>query len=289
MRDRRVRVRNRLFLFHGQKVACIVARPPTEANLFAEKKMALVSRNDLILPIVQNPQITGQVVTYNEPANSVFQTIRSRYYVSESNVVAENGVITAVDVFTVKNSTGNGVSIIDQRLGDARYSITERLAVISGGPQENTITTVDPFKLQFDSVDTSGLGITSAVLFPEFPTAVDIPLPDTGIYTISTSIQLAAQPLLPNVISAYTIETRRAAGSTPDPPDSEIVTAMQIMRNPGDPAIIITQEGMQLFPKLLGSDSNQFFVQIVPLNFFSLGNVIPIDSISVTVRMLASV
>lgn len=195
--------------------------------------MALVVRNELILPVVQDKQLLGQVATYRESRNNTFHTLRSQLHVAD-NVVATFAVVDAVDASNVQNSTGRGVSVVDQRLGQARYAIGARQATIEGDAQPFAFTDSTPVKLVFARVTTPGLGITSLT----GSTTTNITLPDTGIYSISTTITLGTQPLDPNSIAAYRVETRRSAAGIVDPPETEIVSSVLVSRNPGDGSAI---------------------------------------------------
>jgi len=270
-----------------------------------------VFNDNLILPVVQDVQILGAAPTFDQPRNGAYDRMRSQLHVAPS-VVGTTSVIDTVDVTDVENATGRGISIQDQRLGVARYPVGLRSCTVQGGAQNLSFTTfTGPLVLNFDTVVVEGLGITNAAYFPTSGTTVtNFALPDTGIYMLSTKISLDTQASTPDVIMAFRLETRRSDVIDEVPPESEIVSSLEIARLPNAAPQTYQVQGAQLFtmptpvvpplaaypdgtvisPPITVTQTNQFFVQINPLDVPPVAPppVVPVLSVQVTVTMLSA-
>nr|QYA18615.1 hypothetical protein KOM_12_346 [Clandestinovirus] len=252
----------------------------------------------LSLPVVEDEKMDGMSVTMGNPRNRTYHNVRSDLHVSK-NVVTKDLVTETLDVKDILNSAGTGVRILDQRLGQARYAVDEReLQMSYSSPL--TLPKTDPavlFYLPFDTVGLEGLGVTQQIVDDaQGAVLYHIPLPDSGIYAVSTRIiidEYQDTGGLPTYL--FSVETRRLTRqqqdlNVPTLVDSDIINYMRIRRVPGDPVLTHSNEGTA-YVNITNTNQRQDVVVMVSRDAVTVpipDNTVPILGLEVRVVMLSA-
>jgi hypothetical protein len=261
-----------VFSLSGQTLPCTRKEVGKKAMSF------LVNATRRIrLPVDSHSQMNGGVGSYNQPRNRVYDTVRAQLHVSQ-NIVTEQFIVGALDTQDLLNTQEEGVRIIDQRIGNGRYAVDERQALVEGTtPQTFGPSATLSLPFLFDNVLISGIGISqTAISFP----ASSIPVPDTGIYAFSVVVSLPAVPALTATVT-YSIRLLRVSPSI-IASDADIITEMIVTRVADDPEIQLSMNGTQVMNMI---NQNYFSLNIVREN---AGDEVDIDAASVRVFMLAT-
>lgn len=256
------------------------------------------ANNNLSLPVIEGDHLDGLSVTLNNPKNRTYHNVRSNLHVSK-NVVAKDMVTDTLDVKDILNADGTGVRIVDQRLGQDRYAVNQRELQVSYNTSL-TLANTDPsvlFYLPLNTCTVSGLGVTQQT-FTSSNTGslLYIPVPDSGIYAVSTSITIDAYPNTgtpPTYL--FSVETRRLtraqqALATPTLIDSDIINFLRIRRVPGDPVLTHSNEGTS-YLYIDNTTQRQDIVVMVSRDALTPqvnDNTVPILGLEVRVMMLAA-
>nr|QYA18614.1 hypothetical protein KOM_12_345 [Clandestinovirus] len=204
----------------------------------------------LVLPQVETTRrINGyNRRDFNDPAHRAFHNVRSRLTVSQRFVAGSESSNT-IDCSTVKNSTGEGVRIEDERFTQDRLAVNERELVIAmTSPTSPSVSSLTGF-IRFDTVTKPGLGITQQWLDDKI--AADgnvekIPILVQGIYSIEAFIEIAPyNGGNPNCFQqVYVIKTDQIDAS--DTALVDVLAVKSIVRKTSDAGAKILIEGSSI-------------------------------------------
>lgn len=244
--------------------------------------MAIQFENGLVLPVQESENQNGFLPTYNQPRNKVFNNLRSQLHVTK-NSVANNTIANTLDVRDILNTQNQGVRIVDQRIGEGRYAVSAREAIVEltiPTFYDNSTTVAE--LIPFDTVALEGIGITEELVAggPIFR----IPIPDTSIVSVTTTVELGANP---GGDITFSIETRRLTEVSPNFNESEIINAIYYRRLNGDGPVTNTIEGTSTISVGATEQTSQKIVVLLQRD--SVSDEVPIISVRLRIVMLCAV
>lgn len=244
--------------------------------------MAIQFENGLVLPVQDSENQNGFLPTYNQSRNKVFNNLRSQLHVTR-NSVANNTIANTLDVQDILNTQNQGVRVVDQRIGEGRYAVNAREAIVELTIPvlfDNTTTVAE--LIPFDTVALEGIGITDELVAdgPVFR----IPISDTSIISVTTTVELASNP---GGDITFSIETRRLTNTSPNLNESEIINAIYYRRLNGDGPVTNTIEGTSTIT--LGATEATSQKVVVLLQRDSVSDIVPIISVRLRIVMIAAV